>query len=81
MIIKYKRRRRVDDSSDRPRVISKRQAISSASNNEHENSSFGAFRGIYGNNAMLRKAQAQMQADMDAISRSSGYRSNQRRSR
>ena len=80
MIIKYKRRRRVDDSSDRPRVVSKRQAISSASHNEHEGGGFGAFRGIYGNNAMLRKAQAQMQADMDAISRSSGRKPHNRRS-
>jgi hypothetical protein len=79
VIIKYKRRRRVDDSSERPRVISKRQAISSVSHGDHEGGgySFGAFRSIYGNNAMLRKAQAQMQADMDAISRS-GNKHNRR---
>jgi hypothetical protein len=58
-------------------VISKRQAISSVSSHEHENTGFTAFRGIYGNNAMLRKAQAQMQADMDAISRT-GNKHNRR---
>jgi hypothetical protein len=77
VIVQYKRRRRVSESSERPRVVSKRQAISSASGNEHEGGGFTAFRGIYGNNAMLRKAQAQMQADMDAISRS-GNKNNRR---
>ena len=64
--VTYKRRS-MGAASNRPRIMSKRQALAAAVTDGAGADS--GHRRLYGHSAELRKALAQMQADMDAISR------------